>query len=311
MFMDLRALAVHPDGTEIIASGLRTAGGFAYVVPRVTSVVRSLPDGPLGGPAYLSGPPSGARYAITTATSLIIAQPDRPSDQPLTIPAAPTTAPIVLGGDHFASMLAAIAYGSTGPSSNGLSIAYVDPSMPAPGRVEHVPTTERPLGEPIAYASSTGVAGFFQIRENNGTHVLGGCTLGPRPAPNPGHTCTPINVSATLPATAPARATPITGYWSGSATPDLIIATQTPARLVFVPPSLATVGPVINLTGAAVATPALSERFLARYNVRGSAVFVPHAGGLELVVWQRPPVAGPDDVLWRQSRGGPRRAGRL
>lgn len=316
-FTGLSSLVVHPLGTELLATGTRPAGS-AYVVPRPIPVARSLPDTLVGDPAYVTGVPSGARYAIATRSSLLMAVPDQPTDVTIPLLSQPTGSPAVLGGAYFDGNagLSAIALGARTNGQDGLTIVVVDPVTAVGAQIEHIANTLPPMGGTIAYAEASGAgafnAGFFQIRESGAaTHVLQGCSIIRRPMPQIGFTCAPVPGSATLPGLVREGTTPITAYVSGSNAPDLVVATATPPRLAFYLPSLAPVGPVITLGGAAVATPALSTRFLSRYNIGGELVFVARSASIELVGWRRPATSGLDAVLWSQSRGDARRTGRL
>ncbi len=316
-FTGLSSLTVHPLGTELLATGVRGAGS-AYVVPRAIPVTRSLPDALVGDPAYVAGQPAAARYAIATASSLVLAVPDQPTDVTIPLLSQPTSSPAVLSGAYFDGnpSVTAMALGARVNGQDGLTVVYVDPVTAVGAQIEHVPNTGIPVSEPMAYAEASPAggfnAGFFQIRQGAAaTHVLQGCTVIRRPAPQLGFTCAPVTGGAVLPGRVTEASTPITAYVSGSNAPDLLVATAAPPRVAFFLPTLAPVGPVVTLGGPPVATPALSTRFLSRYNIAGQLVFIARSASVELVGWRRPAQSGSDAALWSQSRGDARRSGRL
>lgn len=314
-FTNLFGLAVHPTGTEILLTGVRPQGN-AYVALRSNLTARAVGDTTVGSPAYLSGAQGAAQYLVLTSGGAVVAQPDLPSDLPIALNHTPQTSPAALDGRFFQSVgTLAAAHGAIagGP---GLGFMFIDLAAPAQSRADVLSAASQSRGAPIAYAEvsvpASGSAGFFQIRDAmGGDDIVVGCTVSRLRPPGMGFECTPIPNTLTLPGSAATGTTPITVYASGALSPDLVIVTAVPPRMVFARPNLQAVSTTLTLTGAPVATPAASTTFLTRYNAPGTMVFIAREDSIELVAWRRPPLFGALDLLWTQARGNARRTGKL
>jgi hypothetical protein len=315
-FTNLYGLAAHPTGTEILLSGVRPQGN-AYVSLRVAPNARAVGAPTVESPAYLGGAPGAAQYLVLTTGGAVVAQPDQPSDAQVALNHTPLTSPATLDGRFFqATGIVAAAHGATA-GTPGLGWVSVDLASPALSRTEFLPSASQSQsrGAPIAYAEvappATGSAGFFQIRDAPaGGDLVVGCTVSRQRPPGMGFDCLGVPTPLVLPGSAASQTTPITVYASGALSPDLLIVTQTPPRMVFARPDLQAIT-TLTLTGAPVATPAASTTFLARYNTPGTMVFVVREDSIELVAWRRPPLFGSTDLLWTQSRANARRTGKL
>lgn len=314
-FTNLYGLAVHPTGTEILLSGVRPQGN-AYVALRTAVTARAVGEATVGSPAFVAGAQGAAQYLVLTTNAAVLAQPDQPADVTIPLGHTPQTSPAVLDGRFLqAAGTVAVAHGATtgGP---GLGLAFVDLAAPAQARDEFLNAGSVSRGAPMAYADvappAAATAGFFQVRDAMaGADIVIGCTVTRRRPPSMGLECVPVPSALTLPGDAASGTTPLSVYASGSATPDLLVVTAAPPRMVFTRPSLQMATATVMLTGAPVATPAASTTFLSRYNTPGTMVFVAREDSLELVAWRRPPVFGSTDLLWLQARGNARRTGKL
>lgn len=315
-FTNLYGLAVYPAGTEILLSGVRPQGN-AYVALRAAPNARAVGAPTVESPAFLGGALGAAQYLVLTTAGAVIAQPDLPADVQVPLNHTPQTSPAALDGRFFqATGIVAAAHGATA-GAPGLGLVFVDLAATAQSRAEFLGSASQSQsrGAPIAYADvappGVGSAGFFQIRDATvGSDIVVGCTVSRRRPPGMGFECAAVPNALTLPGSAASQTTPITVYASGAVSPDLLIVTQTPPRMVFARPDLQA-STTLTLTGAPVATPSASTTFLGRYNTPGTMVFVVREDSLELVAWRRPPLFGSPDLLWTQSRGNARRTGKL
>jgi len=317
-------LAVHPSASEIIVNGPRmiasSAGYASGTVSAGFAFGHTLGENGIGSPAYITSAAAAPRTIIMNETGVVITRPDLGTDVTITLPgASPRSAAVTIAGTP-QSMTPNAGFSTVGYTSeltNGrgaLSVIVVDPTAGTPlVQVEDLAGVQRFVSEPIVY-SSPATNGFFAIRETTmaSFHELTGCTLRPLATPA-GVSCGGV-VSVRLAGTVAPTVTPITAYVSGAADPDLAVTTSDPGRgvLTFYRPTLMTVGAPVPLDDGAIATPGITTTFLSRYNVAGTVMFIPlSSGAVELVAWRRPTVTGMPQALWTQSRGGPRRSGRL
>jgi hypothetical protein len=272
---------------------------------------QSLAEAPIGRPSYFSHPMgSFPRFALTDQVSPFIA---RPGSSEFTLPDGSGIMPrsgtaVVAPGFFGGANEAFIAYGAfVGGVGGGpeLGVFRIDvTNLGASARARMI-TGGDIAGGPIAIGFSN-TAGFAFTTTDG---VLAGCRLGTAI----GWDCIPaigaFNVGG---AEVGQNFSPLTAYVTNDADPDVVLAARSGVVHFRQELGASQAAPSVTLQGRALATPAISATYFARFGLQGYLMLVPIQGGrMEIVIWSRPANAGPVSHLWLQDRRDAQRTGHL